>query len=215
MQQYTDVVIVGAGASGLAAAVSAHDAGASVRIIDKGPSVGGTAAISGGVIWVANNAHMAAAGLEDDREAALAYFRSLSDDLDGAVLEAFVDEGPAAIAFLEQATPLRLAMLAGYPDYYLDRPGARPGGGRALDCDLFDFTTLGAWRDKVLTGADVSRLMLRETPLGAPRPCPPRRCSPSARPGTSAVSARRWSARCWRPAWHAASSRFWAPRPGG
>ena len=166
MQETTDIVIIGAGASGMAAAVSAHDAGASVRIVDKGPSVGGTAAISGGVIWVPNNAHMAAAGIEDNREAALDYFRSLSSDLDPAVLEAFIDEGPAAIEFLETATPLRLAMLSGYPDYYLDRPGARPGGGRALDCDLFDFRSLGEWRDKVLTGADIQRLMLRETPLG-------------------------------------------------
>ena len=43
-----DVVIVGAGGAGLAAAVSAKQAGASVIIVEKMPSVGGSTIISGG-----------------------------------------------------------------------------------------------------------------------------------------------------------------------
>ena len=43
-----DVVIVGAGGAGLAAAVSAKQAGASVIVVEKMPSVGGSTIISGG-----------------------------------------------------------------------------------------------------------------------------------------------------------------------
>ena len=166
MDDIADVVIVGAGASGLAGAIAAHEAGAEVRVIEKAATLGGTAAISGGVVWAPGNAHMAPAEQDPDRQAALDYFRSLSEDLDEAVLGAFVHEAGPAIAFLERVTPLRFDVLSGYPDYYLDRPGARPDGGRALDADLFDFNRLGDWRDRVFSSGPVSRLMLRETPLG-------------------------------------------------
>ena len=173
MDDIVDVVIVGAGASGMAAAIAAHDAGASVRLVEKGDKLGGTAAISGGVVWAPGNAHMDGVDLEEDRKGALAYFHALSDTLDDDVLGAFVGQAGEALAYLEEATPLRFASLAGYPDYYLGRPGARPEGGRALDADLFDFKSLGDWADKVFTSGAVSRLMLRETPLGGAAALPP------------------------------------------
>ena len=166
MEDTADVVVIGAGASGLAAAIAAHDTGAHVRLIDKSTTVGGTAAISGGVVWAPANAHMPPGERDADRAAALAYFHALSADLDDDVLAAFVDGAGEAIAFLESATPLSFAVLEGYPDYYLDRPGARAKGGRALDTDLFDFNKLGAWRDRIFTSGMIQRLMLRETPLG-------------------------------------------------
>ena len=166
MDESTDVVVIGAGASGLAAAIAAHDAGAAVLVVEKADTVGGTTAISGGVVWAPGNAHMAGVDPDADRAGALAYFRSLSDTLDDEVLTAFVERAGEAIAYLEAATPLRFGRLEGYPDYYLDRPGARADGGRALDADLFDFNRLGAWRDRVFVAGAVSRLMLRETPLG-------------------------------------------------
>ncbi len=163
----TDVLIIGAGAAGLAAALAAHDGGAQVVIIDKGDRLGGTAAISGGIVWIANNPQMKAAGLADSPADALAYFGSLNHgEMDPAVLEAFVHEGPVALAFLEQADALQLSILDGYPDYYLDRPGAKPGGGRALDNELFDFRELGEWAGKVFNDGMIQRMMLRETPLG-------------------------------------------------
>ena len=163
----TDVLIIGAGAAGLTAALAAHDGGARVAIIDKGNRLGGTAAISGGIVWIAGNPQMQAAGIADSPEDALAYFCSLDHgEMDPAVLEAFVREGPAALSFLAQADALRLSILDGYPDYYLDRPGAKPDGGRALDNDLYDFKELGGWADKVFNDGVIQRMMLRETPLG-------------------------------------------------
>ena len=163
----TEVLIIGAGAAGLSAAISACDSGAKVIVIEKGAKLGGTAAISGGIVWVPSNPQMQEKGISDSREDALAYFRSLDHgEMNDDSLEAFVDEGANALQFLTERGALDLHILNGYPDYYLDNPGAKSDGGRALDNALFDFTSLGDWSDKVYTGGEIVRMMLLETPLG-------------------------------------------------
>lgn len=169
-----DVIILGTGAAGMAAALAAHEAGASVALVERWDRIGGTSAISGGVIWVADNPRMRAAGMADSREDALAYFRSLDHgDLVDETLEAFVDRGPEALAFLEDAGALSVSVLPGYPDYYLDRPGAKPEGSRALDHDLFSLGELGDWAAKIYAIEEPKPLMLRETPLGGATAMPP------------------------------------------
>ncbi|MFN2099206.1 FAD-dependent oxidoreductase [Altererythrobacter sp. MF3-039] len=162
-----DVIILGCGAAGMTAALAAHEAGASVALVERFDRIGGTAAISGGVIWVANNPRQQAAGMDDSREEALAYFRALDHgDLVDETLEAFVDRGPEALAFLEDIDALKVSLLAGYPDYYMDRPGAKPEGGRALDHDLFALGELGEWAGRIYSIEEPKPMMLRETPLG-------------------------------------------------
>lgn len=160
-----DVVVVGAGAAGMTAALAASRLGASVLILEKGVQLGGTAAISGGIVWAPMNHHIDPAD-PDSREAALAYFNALEGgDIDPEVLAGFVDHAAEAIRFLEDSSRLRFAPLKGYPDYYMDRPGARPQGGRALDSGLFPYGELGPWKAKVLT-ATTYPLTVAETPLG-------------------------------------------------
>jgi succinate dehydrogenase/fumarate reductase flavoprotein subunit len=48
-----DLVVVGAGAAGLAAANRAVDLGGRVLVLEKGPEVGGSAALSAGILWTA------------------------------------------------------------------------------------------------------------------------------------------------------------------
>ncbi len=151
----------------MTAALAAHEAGASVALIERFDRIGGTAAISGGVIWVPDNPRQRAAGMADSREEALAYFKALDHgDLVDETLEAFVDQGPEALGFLEDTGALKVALLEGYPDYYLDRPGAKAEGGRALDHDLFALGDLGEWAGRITAIEEPKPMMLRETPLG-------------------------------------------------
>ena len=159
------IIVLGAGASGMTAALAAAHHGARVTLIEKSAKIGGTAAVSGGIVWAPSNRHIDPAE-PDDRDAAMAYFEALGCDPERReVLEGFVAGAADAILFIEQVTSLRFAALPGYPDYYADRPGARPRGGRALDSGLFGFGALGEWRDRVVT-AEVYPLALSETPLG-------------------------------------------------
>lgn len=51
MGRKPSVVVCGAGMAGLTAALCAQQAGAQVDVIEKGPDIGGSAALSGGLIW--------------------------------------------------------------------------------------------------------------------------------------------------------------------
>ena len=162
-----DVIILGCGASGMIAAIAAHEKGLKVGIFEKESVVGGTAAISGGIIWAPMNTHMKDADIYDSKENALNYFMSLSQgDIDPELLNAFIENCSEAISFLEETTPASLSILSGYPDYYLDRPGSISGGGRALDNALFSFLELGDWKTKVRSNESSLPMTLSETPLG-------------------------------------------------
>ena len=162
-----DVVVLGTGAAGLVAALAAHQQGASVGLYEKGEVVGGTTTLSGGVVWIPNNPHAAAAGLADSREEALAYLDSLSlGMIDPELAATLVDTGPDVVRWLEQTTPLRFEVIRGYPDYHPEHPGGKPGGGRSLDSGLFPYVELGDWADRVARASSVPRLRLLEIPLG-------------------------------------------------
>lgn len=167
MSETVDVVVVGSGGAGLTAALAAHDQGAQVALIEKSDKVGGTTAISGGVVWVANNPLMAAGQVADSRGAAIEYFQSLSNgDIDPAMVETFVDTGPEVIRYLMEHTPARFTPLWRYPDYFPERPGGKTTGGRSLDNDLFEFASLGPWAARIHGPSEMGPLMLRETPVG-------------------------------------------------
>ncbi|HEX7034204.1 MAG TPA: FAD-dependent oxidoreductase [Pseudomonadales bacterium] len=177
MQDY-DVVVLGSGGAGLTAALKAHDEGARVIVFEKADKVGGTTAWSGGMIWIPNNHHMAALGIPDSRDEALAYLSSLSHDLiDPELAAAFVDTGPEMVRWLEANTPVRFRVVEGFPDYHPEHPHGKPGGGRSLECPLFSYHELGAWRDRVTVGHHYGKapVVMAESPLGSavPRPVPP------------------------------------------
>jgi 3-oxosteroid 1-dehydrogenase len=145
----TDVLIVGSGAAGLAAALAARAAGANVAVIERAESIGGTTAVSAGVLWVPNNRHMLAAGIVDSRDEAITYITRLSDGHgDDATIAAFVDTAPVMVDFIEEASGIEFKILNNYPDYYAEFDGGKPRG-RALDSGLFDTNELGPWKDRL------------------------------------------------------------------
>ena len=172
-----DVVVLGTGAPGLTAAIAAHAEGASVGIFEKSEQVGGTTAWSGGMVWVPCNPHMPELGLSDSRDEALTYLASLSHGLiDEKLAAAYIDAGPEMVAFLEAESPATFTIVRGFPDYHPEHPGAKPGGGRSLECPLFSFDQLGPWADKVTIGPQIGRnIAMSETSLGrgAPGGVPP------------------------------------------
>ncbi|QJY49663.1 FAD-dependent oxidoreductase [Pseudonocardia broussonetiae] len=138
-----DVVVVGSGAIGLTAALAAADGGARVTVLEKAPYLGGTAAVSGGMLWVPLNRRMAELGIEDDRDAALRYLAAVTAGRTAPdVLASLVDRGPEMLEFLERRTGLRMVPMAAFPDYHPEWDGAHPGG-RSLDPELYDATHLG------------------------------------------------------------------------
>lgn len=63
-----DVIIIGAGGAGLAAAVSAHQEGASVIVIEKMPKVGGNTIMSGGALNAVDDGSETAKANKDSTE---------------------------------------------------------------------------------------------------------------------------------------------------
>jgi len=138
-----DLVVVGAGAAGLTTAAVAAAARQRVLLLEHTPLIGGTTAISGGMVWVPVNHKMADAGHPDSFDAARSYLRhTVPPDDDASVLDAFVARGDESIRHLEAHTALRLRPVIPYPDYYPDLPGAT-AGGRVLEAMPFDGRLLG------------------------------------------------------------------------
>ena len=147
-----DLVVLGSGAAGLTAALTAADHGASVLVVEKGDKIGGTSAWSGGQIWIPCNPHQQAFGKHDSRDKALTYLASMSNGLiDPAMAETYVDSGVEMVAFLEQRTPVQFAVVPDFPDYHAEQPGAAARGGRTLECPVYPYGELGEWGDKVET----------------------------------------------------------------
>ncbi len=71
----TDVVVVGAGGTGLSAAVSAHQNGAKVIVLEKQAATGGSTALSGGGISAPGTKFQRELGIEDTRESWMELWR--------------------------------------------------------------------------------------------------------------------------------------------
>jgi 3-oxosteroid 1-dehydrogenase len=138
-----DVVVAGSGAAGLTAALSAADRGLSVVVIEKAAAFGGSTARSGGGIRVPGNTVLRAAGVTDTPGQARAYLAHVAGaDVPAAAQQAFLEHGPAMLDLVLARTPLRLAWVPGYADYYPEAPGGL-ARGRSLEPVPLDSGTLG------------------------------------------------------------------------
>src|SRR5688572_29847115 len=73
-----DLLVLGSGAGGMAAAISARHCGLDTLIVEKSSGFGGSTALSGGAVWVPNNPTLRRAGLADSRESVLEYLTALT-----------------------------------------------------------------------------------------------------------------------------------------
>lgn len=124
-----DVLVVGSGAAGLAAAVTAAWHGRRVVLVEKDPVFGGASAWSGGWAWLPRNPLARRAGIEEDIEQPRTYLRhELGERYDAARIDAFLEACPHMVAFFERHTHLRFVDGNGIPDMHGDTPGAAEGG---------------------------------------------------------------------------------------
>lgn len=151
MDEEFDVVVVGTGAAGLSAALSAHANGAKVLVVEKAPVAGGTTAMSGGCIWAPRHHYTQQIGVSDSREAVLDYIRAVAPDgwhnREEPLWTAFVDTVPDVLKFIEARTPVKFAPNRD-PDPYAEETGGLPFG-RNVSAEPIRIGVLGDWRDKV------------------------------------------------------------------
>ena len=123
-----DVVVVGAGAGGLAAAVTAAHQGLSVLVLERAEVCGGATAWSGGWMWAPGNPLAHADGVVEDVEQFRTYLRAvLGADYDAARVDAFLAAAPEMVGFFHERTALKFVPGAAICDVYGDLPGAGTG----------------------------------------------------------------------------------------
>lgn len=143
-----DVVVVGAGSAGLAAALTAAVRGCSVVVLERAPLAGGTTAKSSATMWIPDNPLMRRLGLVDERTDALRFMARVSypatyaagaprfglDERRYRLLEALYDHGRAAFDELDalRAIPYDEDAAPGFPDYHADLPEDTAPVGRSI-----------------------------------------------------------------------------------
>ncbi len=136
--QAFDVVVAGAGVAGLSAALFAAIAGLRPLLVEHTDRLGGTSAWSAGSAWIPNTHHAAAVGADDSIDKAALYLRnSVGNESPESLRMAFLRNGGAAVAQLEQQSHVRFRARPLHPDYNSDLPGATLKG-RVLEAVPFD-----------------------------------------------------------------------------
>lgn len=139
-----DVLIVGSGAAGLSAAVTAALNGASVLVAEKESVIGGTSAWSGGWLWIPRNPLAREEGIEEDASVPLTYLQhEMAGQPADARLLTFLRYGPEMIDFFRHNTVVQFISGSRMPDFH-DSPGYAQGG-RSVTAQPFDGRLLGDW----------------------------------------------------------------------
>ena len=131
----TDVVVVGYGAAGTSAAITALELGAAVIAVDRANG-GGATAISGGIIYAgAGTSVQKDAGVHDTAEQMLDYLRlEVGDAVSPQTLQRFVDSSPEMIDWLSShGVPFNAGLCpykTSFPNnrYYLYHSGSENAG---------------------------------------------------------------------------------------
>lgn len=142
---FCDVLVVGSGAGGLSTAVTASEAGLEVIVVEKEQFFGGTSALSAGGMWIPDNVIAKRIGVHDSIDDARTYIRhEVGKYYDSDRIEAYLDNGPKMIEFLERRFSFEFGVWTYLPDYHPETPGAS-AGGRAISAAPIDSRGLDPW----------------------------------------------------------------------
>ncbi|SNT36493.1 FAD-binding protein [Rhodococcoides kyotonense] len=150
-----DFLIVGSGGGGLSAAIAAKEAGLQPLVVEKQALVGGSTAMSGGVMWVPNNVLMQEEGVADSMDDSLLYMQSTLGDPDRtnplARRRAYVTAGNDLVGLMRRRG-VEFVRADGYSDYYSELPGG-VDRGRSIESQPWNADLLGKdWRDRIMPG---------------------------------------------------------------
>lgn len=138
-----DLLVIGSGAGGLSAAVTAAHLGLKVIVLEKEAQFGGTTAWSGGWMWVPRNPLAQAAGILEGIDEPLGYLRhELGDRFDDTRARTFLEHAPRMVDFFDTKTALHFLDGNAIPDFHGRSPHASKGG-RSLCAAAFDGRLLG------------------------------------------------------------------------
>ncbi|MFJ1867327.1 FAD-dependent oxidoreductase [Streptomyces sp. NPDC088097] len=138
-----DVVVVGSGAAGLAAAITARLRGLSALVVEKTDKYGGSTALSGGAVWVPGNLHLDRAGIADTHDKARAYLdATVGDRVPASRKEAYLTHGPRMVREFHDRTEVRFMYTPGYSDYFPEAQGGM-AQGRSVEPCIVDLKRLG------------------------------------------------------------------------
>lgn len=141
--KHVDLLVIGAGAGGMTAALTAKMEGLNVLLCEKTNSVGGITATSGGTTWVPGTHLSNEAGVPDSVDDAREFLAHVCMGKDGdALREAFLVSGPKMIKELTDNTDVKFVAAKAHPDYIGNVKG-EAFGGRALAPVEFDASVLG------------------------------------------------------------------------
>src|SRR5260370_14645740 len=138
-----DVVIIGAGAAGMTEGMVAKGEGLEPLVLEKTDQVGGTAALSVGMMWFVDAEPMRAAGVKDWFEKARRYFAAtVGNRVPRSLQDAYIEQGRVALNYLLRRSELEV-MAVDYPDYNPEIEGGM--FGRAHGPLEFDGRKLGRY----------------------------------------------------------------------
>lgn len=138
-----DLVVIGTGAAGMAAALFAAIREQKVLLVESTEYVGGTTALSAATTWIPNTHHAASVNPEDSRDNAEKFLDGIVGNRSSASLRgAFLDSSPEAVRVLEASSDVKFRPFAAHPDYEQQYAGATISG-RALEPLPFDGRVLG------------------------------------------------------------------------
>ena len=138
-----DVLVVGAGAAGMTAALVGSLEGLDVLLCEKSDRVGGTTATSAGTIWVPGTRQSREAGFTDNVADARRYLDAVIGAAPDKRRDTYLETGPRVVDYLDLRSEVKFTPYARHPDYLANRPGATIGG-RPLAPLPFDGRLLGA-----------------------------------------------------------------------
>ena len=136
-----DVVVFGAGAGGMTAALVCALHGLDVLLCEKSGQVGGTTATSAGTIWVPGTRQARDAGMNDTIADASRYLGAIIGAADDR-REIYLNTAADAVEYLDRNTDVKFSIYAKHPDYLANCPGSTIAG-RALAPLPFDGRLLG------------------------------------------------------------------------